>query len=646
MILLRRIAGVPLWWMLLAIWLTAAPARAAVVTPDRASMVVSDAAAPPAAEAPWRAVRLPDNWRLSQPGLTGATSWYRIDFDVPDGVSRRASWAVYLPYFYDGAQLVVNGASVASIRGSDEHTRVLWVRPHLVLVPDSLILPGRNVLMVRAAQHAAWSTLRFPAVSIGPADELLPLYERRLFWMRTLPQVTAVTSGLMSVFILFVWWRRPQETLYGLLGLASLLWGVRTMSFVIEQMPVAHWLVWRVVYWASTAGFVVVLALFALRFSGRRLPWLQRGLWTYWLVGPVMMWVNGTDAENWVGRVWAAGLIPIGMLVLGLFAHAAWRQRTWQAGLLLGAMLLSLAAGVHDYLVVANTPIAARLAPVWSGHRIYLLHLAANVLLLVMASILASRFIGSLSQVEELNRTLESRVADRERQLAGQFEAMAQLERDRAIEDERQRIMLDMHDGLGSRLLTSLARVERGAMPQRDMADALRACIAEMRLALDALSPSDDDFLGAFGNFRYRWDAQLADAGVQATWSIDAPGDVGLQVAAHQRLDLLRVLQEALTNVVKHAQARNVHIRVERRSGGLRMEVRDDGKGAEPAADRGGHGLRSMRARAQRLGAELSMTATSPGTCVVLQFVPPANRAGESRATDADGAPPSPRASA
>lgn len=82
--------------MLLAIWLAAGTARAAVVTPDRAGMVVSDAATPPPAEAPWQAVRLPDNWRLSRPGLTGATSWYQIAFEVPDAVPRRASWAVYL----------------------------------------------------------------------------------------------------------------------------------------------------------------------------------------------------------------------------------------------------------------------------------------------------------------------------------------------------------------------------------------------------------------------------------------------------------------------------------------------------------------------------------------------------------------------
>ena len=186
--------------------------------------------------------------------------------------------------------------------------------------------------------------------------------------------------------------------------------------------------------------------------------------------------------------------------------------------------------------------------------------------------------------------------------------------------------MLDMHDGLGSQLLASLARVERGAMGRRDIADTLRDCIAEMRLALDALAPSDDDFRGAFGNFRYRWDAQLADAGVQATWSIDVPDSVGLQVPAHQRLDLLRVLQEALTNVLKHAKASTVHVRVDRPLGGLRIEVRDDGKGFEMICCSAGHGLRSMRKRAQRLGADLSITANSPGTCVVLQFVSPPDR--------------------
>lgn len=215
----RRIAAWPAWAAALCLCLALGTARSTVLTPQDAAMVVSDAPTPPPADAPWRPVRLPDNWRLSQPGLTGATSWYRIDFDVPEGATRGTAWAVYLPYFYDGAQLFLNGAPLATIRGSDARTRVLWVRPHLVPVPDPLLRPGPNRLTIRATQHAPWATLS--RRQRRGCRRTAAAHERRLFWMRTRPQVTAVTSGLMAVFILFVWWRRPQETLYGLLGLAS-----------------------------------------------------------------------------------------------------------------------------------------------------------------------------------------------------------------------------------------------------------------------------------------------------------------------------------------------------------------------------------------------------------------------------------------
>jgi signal transduction histidine kinase len=572
----------------------------------------------PGDDAPWQPVALPDQARRPQAGHADDAVWYRMAFELPPAATAAGPWAVYLPYFHDGAQLFLNGQPLGRIRGSDDEVKVRWVRPFLLAVPETLLRPGRNELQVRALLPASRS-LRFPAPIVGTQDDLLPAYDARMFWQRTLPQFTVVLTGLVAAFVFSIWWRRREEALYGLLSVAMLLWGLHTVVLVVEQVPTPLWPLWRAVFFGATAGFVVTLLLFMLRFAGRRVRGLAPGLWAYAAVGPLVMWTGGAQAETWVDRVWGIGVITMGLALVLVAIGAAWRQRTWQAWTLLGAFGLALATGAHDFLMVADYGWVGRVAPGWVGQRIYLLPLGANALLLVMTAILTARFVQSLNMVEDLNQTLERRIADRERQLAGQFEAMAQLERERAIEGERQRIMLDMHDGLGSQLLTSLARVERGAMPQHDMADMLRHCVAEMRLALDALAPSDDDFRGAFGNFRYRWDAQLADAGLQSTWAI-ATLDDGLQVPPHQRLELLRVLQEALTNVVKHAHASNVRIRVEARSGGLRFEVHDNGKGFDAGSGRAGHGLRSMRARAQRLGAELSVTAASPGTCVVLQL--------------------------
>ena len=97
--------------------------------------------------------------------------------------------------------------------------------------------------------------------------------------------------------------------------------------------------------------------------------------------------------------------------------------------------------------------------------------------------LLAARFILVLNSLENLNQTLETRVADRERHLAANYVKMTTMQEQAAAAQERQLIMREIHDELGSRLFTSLSRVERGDMDKEQIAATLRDCIADMRLA-------------------------------------------------------------------------------------------------------------------------------------------------------------------
>ena len=87
-----------------------------------------------------------------------------------------------------------------------------------------------------------------------------------------------------------------------------------------------------------------------------------------------------------------------------------------------------------------------------------------------MGALLTARFVRRSSSLEDLNRTLETRVADRERELAANYTRLAALQREHAASEERQLIMRDLHDGLGSQLFTSLSRVERGDMDDAQIA--------------------------------------------------------------------------------------------------------------------------------------------------------------------------------
>ncbi len=293
------------------------------------------------------------------------------------------------------------------------------------------------------------------------------------------------------------------------------------------------------------------------------------------------------------------------MSIVAVSLRAMWRQRTLISAVLPTAMVIGALAGLHDYAVNWNVGGIDWLLPGWAGHRIFLLHHGANLVLVAMGGLLTARFIRTLDSLEELNRTLETRVADRERQLSENYQRMAVLQRQHAASQERQLIMREIHDGLGSQLFVSLSRVERGDMQGGQIAGALRDCIADMRIALDTLTPGDDDFRSTLGNFMFRWQHQLAAAGVTPAWTIDVP-DQSLSLSPHAALALLRIAQEALTNVLKHAHARKVEVRFRQADGALELEVEDDGCGGDVVAA-SGRGLGNMRSRAQQLGGKLDV---------------------------------------
>ena len=603
-------------WACSSLWLAAmlllvlgASAYSQPVRPRHADVVFSPAIEPPGATAQWQRVELPFSFDRS-------TAWFRVQFE-PTGLMTDDSWAVYLPYLYGGGRLFLNGAQLAHIPEPGPDLVVRWERPHLVRIPAALLRPATNELLVRVAATPV-SRGRLPLLAVGPYAQLLPAYDNRIFWIRTMSQFTVIACVIVGALALFIWWRRPEESLYGLFGAAALLWGVRTLTLVIEAMPATAWHAWRTIYHGATGGFTIVMLLFAMRLAGLYYPRLKWGLLAYWLIGPIGYLASGGN-EMLIGRYWAGGLLPIGVAILVISATAAWRQRTAALTMLSLALAVAVFAGVHDYLIATAAPFIRTLAPQAAAHRIFLLHYAADILLLVMSGILAARMVGSFQAIEQLNRTLEFRVAEREAALANNYEQLRRLERQHAAVEERQQIMRDLHDGLGSQLFLTLSRAEVGRIDQREVVQALRDCIADMRLTLEAMSPESNDFLQAWGNFRFRWQQSLEASGLVTRWEMDSDEPV-VELSPHVILQLLRIVQEALTNVLKHAGAAKVAVRLRTGNRLIGIEVCDDGRGLGDQGAQGGHGLANMRARAQRVGAQLEITERHPGVRVAIEL--------------------------
>src|SRR5512134_136288 len=371
----------------------------------------------------------------------------------------------------------------------------------------------------------------------------------------------------------------------------------------------------RGAFYLGTAAFTALATITMWRQGGRHRTSGEVGLMVLAALGPVLYLIADDMFDMTAGAVWQAvmlGALATGVLTLG--RHALSSSSLMLKGIV-AALTIALAASVHDYLVYVG---------VLSYGSPELLNIATPVLLIALGAALIDRFVRSLADVEKTNTELETRIHEREQLLKRNFDRLRESERVKASAQERQRIMQDMHDGLGSQLLSSLMLVERGALTNEQVAQILRESIDDMRLAIDALAAEDSDLLSALGNMRYRMEPRLKAAGMELQWDARGlPEDVDIDPDAV--LPVLRIVQEALTNAIKHSRARAVRVTlgVEKRGDAewLTIRVTDNGRGLAAAAGSSGRGLLNMRNRAGKIGAVLKVeTVPGAGTMILLRL--------------------------
>jgi signal transduction histidine kinase len=198
-----------------------------------------------------------------------------------------------------------------------------------------------------------------------------------------------------------------------------------------------------------------------------------------------------------------------------------------------------------------------------------------------------------------------------------------------AREEERRRLRRDLHDGLGPQLsgqaltidaIRSLLKRDPAAAEELlvDLKAQTREAAADIRRLVYALRPPALDSLGLVGALRKKAAQFEQDGSLRV--SVEAPKELPPLPAAVE-VACYRIAEEALTNVVRHAEAQTCALSLAIDEGEMRLEVRDDGRGLPEArareTGRAGVGLTSMRERAAELGGRLVVEALpAGGTCV------------------------------
>lgn len=577
-------------------------------------------AAPPAEG--WTPVTLPDTWTTRWPGFDGVV-WYRLRWEQPAGT---AELGLLLKYLNMAGAVWLNGSTIGRDASLVEPLTRSWNTPQRWLLAPPLLKPGgSNTLLVRVSGLAAYQPGLGPAV-FGPPAAIDALYAHERLVRRDLQLLGLAFNGVVASFFGALWILRRRETTYGWFALMCFVW----LAYGLNQVVTSPWPFattdgWQAFSTCLLMAFSFSFAVFTLRFCGQRLPRIEAGLallmLAYWIdlwqVGPAAI---GVHRDSWI---MAAGLLSTGVC-LGFVLYLAGLlglRRAVSGGILALApfMAVSAAAAVHDLLVYTQV----------LRSNVYYTALTSYLLVIGMALILAGRFVQSLRRIENFNTELVDEVSAARAELASTLAQRHALELAHARIGERVNLASDLHDGLGGMLVGSIATLEQA--PETLSAPQLLAMLKrlrdDLRLIIDA-SGRDADSPQPFGELlaplRHRITQLLEANGIDCRWQVE--GIDALQLSPSQSLDLLRFLQEALTNVLKHSGGTRAEVSVVYAGGALRLAVRDDGRGfavaqAEQPSQASGAGLRSMRARARRLGAQLSLDPV-PGAAQVGLHLP------------------------
>jgi signal transduction histidine kinase len=264
-------------------------------------------------------------------------------------------------------------------------------------------------------------------------------------------------------------------------------------------------------------------------------------------------------------------------------------------------------------------------------------HLTANL------EQMRARLEATLEDHRRWNEALEERVAERTCELTTIYEQLEGKETMcqqllgkvlTAQEEERTRLARELHDTIGQSLtaiIMTTAAVENNLPPDflsgkkklANVRDIARQALQELRNLIFNLRPETLDDLGLALALRSQAKKHLEPAGIQTRFKVAGLKD---RLPAEVEIAVFRVVQEAITNIVRHAQASAADISLTKENGRLIIRVEDDGVGFDtaslPRGDQKGWGLRGMEERITMLGGEFYVGPRASDGTLVLAEVP------------------------
>lgn len=561
------------------------------------------------------AIVLPD---MKTAALEGRTEgWYEIPVTNTATLLNNKRLRLYIPVVNQNVEVFLNDRWLGNGGRMEPPIDRNYNNPLIFNFSDADLDTENNVFYIHVkGLLPRWTYLG--EVYAGSEAILRPVYEKRKLLRVNLIIFTSVALVFTSLFTAFLWLlrRKKAETYYLWYSLAELLWAAHDTNLFIKRVPFSDTL-WESLV-ALTIGWSILCFIFFFhRYMGQYNAKLDRVILCLGLVFSLPFGYQNFEWVVFYGyQVWLLFVLVVGLYGGGLMFHRYIKTKDQNVLVLMLAASVMIAFGVHDLL--ATQAILPPSSP-------YMMSISALLIILVISSLLIRRFVESLEVVEHYNESLQQQILQKEEQLRREYKKTQILQKRQILSEERERMMRDIHDGIGGQLITTLASTNSADVTISQVQDNLKLALQDLRMVIDSLDGESQELLVILATLRTRLEVPLRQANIVLVWRVqDLP--MLEEFGPEKALNTMRIVQEAICNIIKHSGASQLTVSaypeiVDGKQVAV-VTVADNGCGM-PKAISAGRGLSNMRNRADQIGVILSVKPVSDcGTVVRLVFHP------------------------
>nr|WP_042862458.1 ATP-binding protein [Acinetobacter modestus] len=560
----------------------------------------------------WQTVTLPDRWYKRWYDYTGS-AWYKIvwDYHCPKDVV--SPMTLVINSINMAGQIYVNDELLWQDKSLVEPLSRSWNMPRYWNLSPSNIKQGQNIIWVRVVGVTTQDSGLGHVVLAAP-EVAIPQYE--IFWLkqRVLNFFNLTFFLTLGTIAFLIWIFRRQEKAFGWFSLTCMIWVVVMTNVSITEPPLG-----LATLQIARINIVMLFAyslcscLYAWRFAQQAFPRIEKTFLVSFLLVALSAILLPDRSLSWFLLLIFMSAILINIVNCISFSFIAHKVKQTESYLLAALFILCLLILLHDaYFILIGT-----------DNHSSLMAYTSPAITLFIAIILALRLAKNMSRIEKFNETLENKIITVKTELNESLSTQHQLELQNTRLQERIHLAHDLHDSLGGALVRSIAIIDQSHnnLSNQQFLSILKLLRDDLRQIIDHGSSNgvkvpESPILWS-APIRHRFDQLFEELDIHSEWYF--PEQWEFQPTPLECLTLLRIAEEALTNIIKHSQAQNVSIELCFSEQQLIFKIADDGIGFDvEAVQHAGIsvGLRSMQTRLEHLGGKLEIQSETGKTYV------------------------------